>query len=126
MAEREGFEQIEVIAQGLLQCLAVLNSRIVCRQFGSWLRTVRSEILSSEQVVAIALRHSVSDGANMYPGWRFENVSNLVRSGGAAGSSEATRGSCVASPDGPQTRALSLRDEDCIEGTVASGKKTEG
>lgn len=51
--------QLGVIAQGLLQCLAVLNSRVVWSQFGSWLRTVRSGILPSEQVVAVALRHSL-------------------------------------------------------------------
>jgi hypothetical protein len=51
--------QLGVIAQGLLQCLAVLNSRVVWGQFGSWLRTVRPGILPSEQVVAVALRHSL-------------------------------------------------------------------
>ena len=51
--------QLGVIAQGLLQCLAVLNSRVVWSQFGSWLRTVRPGILPSEQVVAVALRHSL-------------------------------------------------------------------
>ena len=51
--------QLGMIAQGLLQCLAVLNSRSVWRQFGSWLRTVRPGILPSEQVVAVALRHSL-------------------------------------------------------------------
>jgi len=51
--------QLGLIAQGLLQCLAVLNPRAVWRQFGSWLRTVRPGILPSEQVVAVALRHSL-------------------------------------------------------------------
>lgn len=51
--------QLGVIAQGLLQCLAVLHSRVVWGQFGSWLRTVRPGILPSEQVVAVALRHSL-------------------------------------------------------------------
>ena len=51
--------QLGVIAQGLLQCLAVLYSRVVWGQFGSWLRTVRPGILPSEQVVAVALRHSL-------------------------------------------------------------------
>ena len=51
--------QLGVIAQGLLQCLAVLNSRVVWGQFGSWLRTIRPGILPSEQVVAVALRHSL-------------------------------------------------------------------
>lgn len=51
--------QLGVIAQGLLQCLAVLNARPVWRSFGSWLRTVRPGILPSELVVAVALRHSL-------------------------------------------------------------------
>lgn len=51
--------QLGVIAQGLLQCLAVLHARVVWSQFGSWLRTVRPGILPSEQVVAVALRHSL-------------------------------------------------------------------
>lgn len=51
--------QLGVIAQGLLQGLAILNARSVWRSFGSWLRTVRPGILPSEQVVAVALRHSL-------------------------------------------------------------------
>ena len=51
--------QIGIIAQGLLQCIAVLNAPSVWRQFGSWLRTIRPGILPSEQVVAVALRHTL-------------------------------------------------------------------
>jgi DDE superfamily endonuclease len=51
--------QLGIIAQGLLQCLAVLHAPSVWRQFGSWLRTTRPGILPSEQVVAVALRHSL-------------------------------------------------------------------
>lgn len=51
--------QLGVIAQGLLQCLAVLDASSVWHQFGSWLRTIRPGIPPSEQVVAIALRHSL-------------------------------------------------------------------
>ncbi len=51
--------QLGVIAQGLLQCLAVLEAPSVWRQFGSWLRTIRPGLLPSEQVVAVALRHSL-------------------------------------------------------------------
>jgi len=51
--------QLGIIAQGLLQCLAVLSSKSVWRLFGSWLRTIRPGILPSEQVVAVALRHSL-------------------------------------------------------------------
>lgn len=51
--------QMGIIAQGLLQCLAVLHPSCVWRQFGSWLRTIRPGIPPSEAVVAIALCHSL-------------------------------------------------------------------
>jgi hypothetical protein len=51
--------QIGVIAQGLLQALALCRTATVWRRFGSWLRTVRPGIAPSEFVVAIALRHSL-------------------------------------------------------------------
>lgn len=51
--------QLGVIAQGLLQIVAVLDAPAVWREFGSWLRTIRPGILPSEQVVAVALRHAL-------------------------------------------------------------------
>ena len=51
--------QLGIIAQGILQTLAILCTSAVWRHFGSWLRTVRPNILPSEFVVAIALRHSL-------------------------------------------------------------------
>jgi hypothetical protein len=72
--------QLGIIAQGILQCLAVLDAPSVWRQFGSWLRTIRPGIPPSEQVVAIALRHSLpqflSDSAQTQPLAKFirENV----------------------------------------------------
>jgi hypothetical protein len=51
--------QLGVIAQGMLQCLALRCTTTVWRRFGSWLRTVRPGIPPSEFVVAIALRHSL-------------------------------------------------------------------
>jgi len=51
--------QLGLIAQGLLQTLALLCTATVWRRFGSWLRTVRPGILPSELVVALALRHSL-------------------------------------------------------------------
>ena len=51
--------QLGIIAQGLLQSLAILKPEVVWRQFGSWLRTIRPGIPPSEQVVAIAMRHSL-------------------------------------------------------------------
>ncbi|MDA0842204.1 MAG: IS4 family transposase, partial [Planctomycetota bacterium] len=51
--------QLGIIAQGLLQTLALRCTATVWKRFGSWLRTIRPEILPSEFVVAIALRHSL-------------------------------------------------------------------
>lgn len=51
--------QMGVIAQGLLQSLAVLKPEVVWCRFGSWLRTIRPEIPPSEQVVTMALSHSL-------------------------------------------------------------------
>ncbi|MBW1886335.1 MAG: transposase [Deltaproteobacteria bacterium] len=51
--------QLGIIAQGLLQTLALRCTAAVWKRFGSWLRTIRPDILPSEFVVAIALRHSL-------------------------------------------------------------------
>lgn len=51
--------QLDVIAQGLLQSLAVLAPRAVWGLFGSWLRTVRPGLPPSERVVALALRNAL-------------------------------------------------------------------
>lgn len=51
--------QLGLIAQGLLQSLALLCTATVWQRFGSWLRTARPGILPSELVVALALRHSL-------------------------------------------------------------------
>ena len=48
-----------LIAQGLLQILSLLCAPSVWHHFGSWIRTIRPEILPSEQVVAVALRHTL-------------------------------------------------------------------
>ena len=53
--------QTGLIAQGLLQALAVLCPAVVWKQFGSWLRTVRPGLVPSEFVVALALRHSLPE-----------------------------------------------------------------
>jgi hypothetical protein len=53
------FIQAGVIAQGLLQYLAVVSPKLVWDQFGSWLRTIRPGIPPSEFVVANALRQTL-------------------------------------------------------------------
>jgi len=51
--------QLGVIAQGILQTLALRCTATIWNRFGSWLRTIRPGILPSELVVAVALRHSL-------------------------------------------------------------------
>jgi hypothetical protein len=51
--------QLGIIAQGILQILALHCTTTVWKRFGSWLRTIRPDILPSELVVSIALRHSL-------------------------------------------------------------------
>jgi hypothetical protein len=55
------FIQAGVIAQGLLQYLAVVAPKLVWVSFGSWLRTIRPGIPPSELVVAQALRQTLPD-----------------------------------------------------------------
>jgi len=55
------FIQAGVVAQGLLQYLAVAFPELVWRTFGSWLRTIRPGIPPSELVVAQALRNSLPE-----------------------------------------------------------------
>lgn len=50
-----------VVAQGLLQYLAVVCPEQVWRSFGSWLRTIRPGIPPSELVVANALRNRLPE-----------------------------------------------------------------
>lgn len=55
------FIQAGVIAQGLLQYLAVAFPKLVWDLFGSWLRTIRPGIPPSEFVVANALRQTLPE-----------------------------------------------------------------
>jgi hypothetical protein len=53
--------QLGLIAQGLLQILSATKPTVVWQSFGSWIRTVRPGLAPSEQVVAIALRHTLPE-----------------------------------------------------------------
>jgi hypothetical protein len=55
------FIQAGVVAQGLLQYLAVVAPKLVWDSFGSWLRTIRPGIPPSEFVVANAMRRTLPD-----------------------------------------------------------------
>jgi hypothetical protein len=51
--------QTGLIAQGILQYLSSSFPQLVWSSFGSWIRTIRPEVSPSEQVTAIALRHTL-------------------------------------------------------------------
>ncbi len=53
--------QLGLIAQGLLQYLAIKHSREVRASFGSWLRTIRPGLCPSELVSAAALRNALPE-----------------------------------------------------------------
>lgn len=55
------FIQLGLIAQGLLQYLAVCFPKLVWHSFGSWLRTIRPGVPPTEFVTSIALRNSFPD-----------------------------------------------------------------
>ena len=53
--------QLGLIAQGVLQCLALTKPQLVWKNFGSWLCTIRPGIPPSELVVMTALRNTLPD-----------------------------------------------------------------
>jgi len=55
------YVQLGCIAQGLLQYLAIGYRTQVWASFGSWLRTMKTDMVPSEMVVAQALRTSLPD-----------------------------------------------------------------
>jgi len=59
IAAYHAYIQTGIIAQGLLQMIALRSTALVWKHFGSWLRTIRPGVLPSEFVVAIAMRHSL-------------------------------------------------------------------
>src|SRR6266699_7244758 len=61
MRAYHAFIQAGVVAQGLLQYLAVVAPKLVWDSFGSWLRTIRPGVPPSEFVVANALRQTLPE-----------------------------------------------------------------
>lgn len=53
--------QAGIIAQGLAQILAITCPKLVWKNFGSWIRTIREGILPSEQVTVLALRNTLPE-----------------------------------------------------------------
>lgn len=69
------YVQAAIIAQGLVQYLAATFPEAVWKSFGSWLRTIRSDVAPSEFVVAEALRsklpHFLASSKNQHPLAKF-------------------------------------------------------
>ena len=55
------YVQLGLIAQGVMQYLALYHTRLVWGNFGSWLRTIRKNVLPTEIVVGMVLRHCLLD-----------------------------------------------------------------
>lgn len=53
------FIQLGLIAQGLMQYLSIHNYRDVWNGFGTWLRTIRKNVLPSEKVVSMAMEKAI-------------------------------------------------------------------
>ena len=51
--------QIGLVAQGLLQILSMTAHCLVWKHFGSWIRTIRPNVLPSEAIVMSALRNTL-------------------------------------------------------------------
>jgi len=55
------FVQVGLIAQGMLQYLSMTCEKAVWKNFGSWIRTIRPNVLPSESVVSSALKNTLPD-----------------------------------------------------------------
>lgn len=53
--------QAGIVAQGLMQYLSVTEEQRVWQGFGSWLRTIRTQVAPSERVVGMALRNALPE-----------------------------------------------------------------
>ena len=54
------FVQVGMIAQGMLQYLAMTKEALVWKHFGTWIRTTRPDVLPSEMIVSEALKNTLS------------------------------------------------------------------
>jgi DDE superfamily endonuclease len=55
------FVQTGMIAQGMLQYLAMTHEDLVWKYFGTWIRTIRPDVLPSEMIVSAALKNTLPD-----------------------------------------------------------------
>lgn len=61
MRAYHAFMMAGIIAQGLTQILSITQTRSVWAAFGSWLRTIRPNVLPSEMVVLISLKNTLCE-----------------------------------------------------------------
>ena len=61
LAAYEVHIQLGIIAQGLLQYIAVKYPKIIWKSFGSWLRTMNPEASPSEAVTAVAMKRALPE-----------------------------------------------------------------
>lgn len=55
------FVQTGMIAQGMLQYLAMTREDLVWKYFGTWIRTIRPDVLPSEMIVSAALKNTLPE-----------------------------------------------------------------
>jgi hypothetical protein len=55
------FVQVGLVAQGMLQYLSMTCEEAVWKNFGSWIRTIRPNVLPSESVVSESLKNTLPD-----------------------------------------------------------------
>jgi hypothetical protein len=53
--------QLCLITQGILQIISMTSTKLVWNYFGSWIRTIRPDILPSEQIVMTSLRNTLPE-----------------------------------------------------------------
>jgi len=53
--------QLGLIAQGILQILAMTAHKVVWQNFGSWIRTIRPNVLPSEAIVMSSLKNTLPE-----------------------------------------------------------------
>ncbi len=74
------YVQTGVIAQGMLQFLAMTKEKLVWAHFGSWIRTIRTGVLPSEMIVSESLKNTLSEFLYLAPvasSWRKFVLNNV-------------------------------------------------
>ncbi len=74
------YVQTGVIAQGILQYLAMTKETLVWAHFGSWIRTIRPGVLPSEMIVSESLKNTLPEFLRFGPvatSWRKFLLNNI-------------------------------------------------